>query len=79
MLVTRLIGRHAASAGGALIEMGLDSLTAIEIRTLLQNNLGVSNVPVALLLEEQTTVEGLASYLNGQLAASVQQSPLRPT
>lgn len=67
-LVTQLIGNNALAEGVALIELGMDSLTAIELRTLLQNTLDVDNVPVTLLLEEETTVDSLAAYLNGQLA-----------
>ena len=66
--VAKLIGTNEIYNDISLIEMGMDSLTAIELKTNLKNKLGINNISVTLLLEDNTNIDRLAIYLSKQLS-----------
>lgn len=66
--VSTLLGTTDISGDTPLIELGMTSLTAIELRTQLNGALNADSISVVALLDENATINNLASYLSGKLA-----------
>ncbi|MFI6047721.1 AMP-binding protein [Nocardia sp. NPDC051321] len=66
--VLRLGNGSALGAKTGFLELGIDSVAAVEIRNRVQAELGVS-LPIGLLFDHPT-IDALASYLDGVLAIS---------
>jgi acyl transferase domain-containing protein/acyl carrier protein len=60
-----------------LLELGMDSLTSVELRNRLQTSLGCT-LPSTLLFD-YPTLESLIDYLAATLGQAAERSPLQPT
>ncbi|MFH8367650.1 type I polyketide synthase [Streptomyces sp. NPDC018031] len=64
---------EAVEDGRSFLELGLNSLTAVEIRNRLNQATGLNLPPTAVF--DQATPEALAEYLRGQLAGGASGGP----
>jgi acyl transferase domain-containing protein/SAM-dependent methyltransferase len=76
MRVLRLDAAEAPSRHDRLMDLGLDSLMAIQLRNLLGTGLGLGKSLPATLMFDHPTIESLASHLLDRIALAPAESPV---
>jgi acyl carrier protein len=78
MQVLRLAEDQTPGPNDRLMELGFDSLMAVQLRGLLGEALGLSTTLPATLLFDHPTIAAIASFLATRLNLSVTDAPLLP-
>lgn len=73
--VGALLGTTMLDEDTALIELGMSSLSAIELRTQINNELEFDCISVVALMDENATINNLATFIQATVAGLAPQKP----